>query len=72
MTSVARNVRCVRKTFRSLVACYLYVYILGIHSSNEVSEAHEKNIKEEFGPYTSNNFESKCFVFSFAGVDMTT
>ena len=51
VSSVARNVRCVRKTFDSLVACYLYVYTLGIHSSNEVRETLEKTIKEEFGHY---------------------
>ena len=37
MTSVARNVLCVPKTFYSLVA-FLYVYALGIHPSNEVRE----------------------------------
>ena len=56
MTSVARNVRCVRKTFDSLdpslVACHLYVYTLGIHSSNKVRETLEKTIKEEFGHYS--------------------
>ena len=44
------NVRCVPKTFDILVACYLYVHTLGIHSINEVREKLEKNIKDPCSP----------------------
>ena len=55
MTFVAQKMFCLPKSFWSTAWCLrlscIFPLVLGIHSSNEVREALEKTIKDEFGHY---------------------